>query len=81
MDLDLTEDQEAIRDVFADFFSSETGPERARDAEPLGFDSRAWDRLIETGAPGMGVGASRGGGGATWADLTVVVEQAGAHNA
>ena len=79
MDLDLTKDQEAIRDVFADFFSSETGPERARDAEPLGFDSRAWDRLIETGAPGMGVGESRGGGGATLADLTVVVEEAGAH--
>lgn len=79
MDLDLTEDQEAIRDVFADFFSSETGPERARDAEPVGFDSRAWDRLVETGAPGMGVGGSSGGGGATLADLTVVVEEAGAH--
>ena len=55
MDLDLTEDQEAIRDVFADFFTSETGPERARAAEPVGFDAAAWERLMETGAPGMGV--------------------------
>jgi alkylation response protein AidB-like acyl-CoA dehydrogenase len=79
MDLDLTEDQESIRDVFADFFSSETGPEQAREAEPLGFDSRAWDRLLETGAPGMGVAESSGGGGANLADLAVVVEEAGAH--
>ena len=79
MDLDLTEDQEAIREVFAGFFSSETGPERAREAEPLGFDTRAWDRLMQTGAPGMGVAKSSGGGGATLADLTVVVEEAGAH--
>ena len=73
MDLDLTEDQEAIREVFAGFFSSETGPEQAREAEPLGFDTRAWDRLMQTGAPGMGVAKSSGGGGATLADLTVVV--------
>ena len=78
MDLDLTEDQESIRDVFADFFSSETGPGRAREAEPLGYDTRAWNRLMETGAPGMGVAESSGGGGATLADLTVVVEEAGA---
>ena len=76
MDLALTEDQESIRDVFADFFSSETGPEQAREAEPLGFDSRAWDRLLETGAPGMGVAESSGGGGANLADLAVVVEEA-----
>ena len=78
MDLDLTEDQEAIRDVFADFFTSETGPERARAAEPVGFDAAAWERLMETGAPGMGVDADLGGGGASLADLAVVAEEAGA---
>ena len=78
MDLDLTEDQEAIRDVFADFFTSETGPERARAAEPVGFDAAAWKRLMETGAPGMGVDADLGGGGASLADLAVVAEEAGA---
>ena len=78
MELDLTEDQEAIRDVFADFFTSETGPERARAAEPIGFDAAAWERLIETGAPGMGVAADLGGGGASLADLAVVAEEAGA---
>ena len=78
MDLGLTEDQEAIRDVFADFFTSETGPERARAAEPVGFDAAAWERLMETGAPGMGVDADLGGGGASLADLAVVAEEAGA---
>ena len=79
MDLDLTEDQNTIRQVFADFFSSEAGPGRARGAEPVGFDPVAWERLQQTGAPGMGVPESLGGGGATLADLTVVVEEAGAH--
>mgnify|MGYP001250158671 CR=1 FL=1 len=64
MDLNLTEDQETIRDVFAAFFDRETGPERARAAEPFGFDSDAWDRLKETGAPGMGVPEAAGGAGA-----------------
>ena len=51
MDLNLTEDQETIRSVFAAFFSGETGPARAREAEPTGFDAAAWERLLETGAP------------------------------
>ncbi len=79
MDLDLTEDQNTIREVFADFFAGQTGPERARAVEPLGFDPAAWQRLLETGAPGMGVPESAGGGGAGLAELTVVAEEAGAH--
>ena len=78
MDLNLTEDQETIREVFAAFFDGETGPERARAAEPVGFDTAAWERLLETGAPGMGVPGAAGGGGASLADLTVVATEAGA---
>ena len=70
MDLDLTEDQEAICTVFAAFFDGETGPARAREAEPTGFDAAAWERLLETGAPGMGVPEAAGGGGASLADPT-----------
>lgn len=79
MDLDLTDDQEAIREVFAGFFAAEAGPNQARGAEPLGFDSAAWQRLLETGAPGMGVPEEAGGGGGGLADLAVVAEEAGAH--
>ncbi len=78
MDLNLTEDQESIREVFAAFFDGETGPARARSAEPLGFDAAAWERLLETGAPGMGVAQAVGGGGASLADLAVVAAEAGA---
>ncbi len=79
MDLNLTEDQETIRGVFAAFFNRETGPERARASEPFGFDSEAWERLKETGAPGMGVSEANGGAGASLADLVVVATEAGAH--
>ena len=78
MDLNLTEDQETIRAVFAAFFDGETGPTRAREAEPTGFDATAWERLLETGAPGMGVPEADGGGGASLADLAVVAIEAGA---
>ncbi|MEC8998968.1 MAG: acyl-CoA dehydrogenase family protein [Actinomycetota bacterium] len=78
MDLNLTEDQETIREVFAAFFDGETGPERARAAEPVGMDAAAWKRLLETGAPGMGVPATAGGGNASLADLAVVAAEAGA---
>ena len=78
MDLNLTEDQETIREVFAAFFDGETGPVRARSAEPLGFDAAGWERLLETGAPGMGVAEAVGGGGASLADLAVVATEAGA---
>ena len=78
MDLNLTEDQETIREVFAAFFDGETGPARAREAEPVGFDGAAWERLLETGAPGMGVPEAAGGGGASLADLVVVATEAGA---
>jgi len=78
VDLNLTEDQETIREVFATFFGAETGPVRARSAEPVGFDGAAWERLLETGAPGMGVAEAAGGGGASLADLTLVAAEAGA---
>ena len=59
MDLDLTEDQKAIKEVFSGFFTNEAPPTVARAAEPFGFDRALWNRLLETGAPGMGVPALR----------------------
>ncbi|MCU0271669.1 MAG: acyl-CoA dehydrogenase family protein [Acidimicrobiales bacterium] len=77
MDLSLTEDQVAIADVFGTFFAKEAGPTVARHAEPLGFDRALWDRLLETGATGMGLPEAVGGGGAGIADLAVVAEHVG----
>jgi alkylation response protein AidB-like acyl-CoA dehydrogenase len=77
MDLSLSEDQKAIKEVFSGFFTKEAPPTVARASEPLGFDRELWTRLLETGAPGMGVAEAAGGGGASLGDLLVVAEELG----
>ena len=76
MDLGMSADQEAIQDVFSSFFAAQTGPESVRNSMPLGFDPKAWERLSETGAPGMGVSLPAGGG-ASLSDLVIVAEDSG----
>ena len=73
----MSADQEPIKDVFSSFFTEQTGPESVRNSMPLGFDAKAWERLSETGAPGMGVSLPAGGG-ASLSDLVIVAEEAGA---
>ena len=77
MDLGLSDDQRAIQEVFAGFFAKEAPPSVARAAEPLGFDRSLWQRLTETGAPGMGAPEADGGGGAGLSELVVVAEAFG----
>src|ERR1700737_2562644 len=77
MDLGLSDDQHAIQDVFGAFFSKEAPPSVARAAQPLGMDRDLWQRLLETGAPGMGSPTEAGGGGAGLSDLVVVAEAFG----
>jgi alkylation response protein AidB-like acyl-CoA dehydrogenase len=77
MRLGLTDDQLAIKEVFAGFFGKESAPAVVRAAEPGGFDTNLWRKLCETGAPGMGVAEAVGGGGATLGDLLVVAEELG----
>ena len=75
----LTDDEEAVREVFAGFFANESPVEVVRAAEPLGHDPALWSKLAETGAAGMAIPADAGGGDAELRDLGVVVEQWGAH--
>lgn len=77
MDLGLSDDQRAIEEVFSSFFKKEAPPSVARAAEPLGFDRSLWQRLLETGAPGMGAPEAAGGGGTGLSDLVVVAEAFG----
>ena len=77
MRLEFTDDQLAVREVFAGFFANESAIEVVRGAEPLGFDARLWAKLVSTGAPGMAVAAELGGGGASLMDLAIVVAEAG----
>jgi len=75
----LTEDEEAVREVFAGFFANESPIEIVRAAEPGGHHPELWAKLASTGAPGMAVPAEVGGGGANLRDLAIVVETWGAH--
>jgi alkylation response protein AidB-like acyl-CoA dehydrogenase len=77
MNLGLSEDQLAIEDVFTRLFDRECPPAVVRAAEPLGFDRSLWGRLVDMGAPGMGVAEESGGGGGTLSDLVVVAEAVG----
>ena len=64
MDAGLTEDQVAIDEMFASFFADQSPVEVVRAAEELGHDPALWERLAETGAPGMSMPEASGGAGA-----------------
>ncbi|MFN3214929.1 MAG: acyl-CoA dehydrogenase family protein [Acidimicrobiales bacterium] len=78
MDLRPSDDETAIDEVFAAFFTNECPIEAVRAAEPLGFDPAAWERLAQTGAPGMCVDEAAGGGGADLATAAIVATRLGA---
>jgi alkylation response protein AidB-like acyl-CoA dehydrogenase len=77
MDLDLTEDQLALREMVEGFTTKESPIAVVRDAEPLGFDPRLWHHVVAMGLPSMAVPEAAGGGGAGILDLAVAVEQLG----
>jgi alkylation response protein AidB-like acyl-CoA dehydrogenase len=77
VDLSLSEEQLAVRSVFADFFAKEATMEKVRAAEPLGYDGELWEKLAAVGATAMGLPAEVGGGGAGALDLALVAGEAG----
>jgi alkylation response protein AidB-like acyl-CoA dehydrogenase len=76
-DFSLDQDQQAVKDTFADFFAKESPGAVVREAEPLGFAAALWSKLRATGIPAMGVPESAGGDGATLVDLALIAEEAG----
>jgi len=70
VDLDLSDEQEATRDLLRRLFAKEVDASVVRGAERLGHSPAVWSTLADAGIPGMGAPASVGGGGA---DLTVLV--------
>lgn len=79
MQLEYSQDENTIHQVFESFFRSECPSEVVRRAEPLGFSRQLWDDLGLTGAVGMALPSACGGGGASLSQLGVVVWLAGAH--
>jgi alkylation response protein AidB-like acyl-CoA dehydrogenase len=78
MHLQITEEQDALRDAVSSFLEKASSPEAIREAEPLGWDEKVWAGLTEMGVPTLGVGEDLGGSGASVRDIAVVAEAAGA---
>jgi alkylation response protein AidB-like acyl-CoA dehydrogenase len=77
MNLQLTEEQRSLRELYADLFAKESSSAQVRAAEPLGHDPILWSHLIEIGTLGIGVPEEQGGAGAGLLELALFAEQAG----
>ncbi len=77
MDLDPTDEQQSIVDVFGDLAERTVPLDRLREHEPVGFAPDLWDRLVAVGAPSMAVPVDAGGAGASLLDLALAVEALG----
>jgi alkylation response protein AidB-like acyl-CoA dehydrogenase len=81
VELGLTREQRAVREVFAALFEKQATPQRVRLAEespPVGFDELLWRHYADCGALGIGVSTDGGGdedGGLL--ELALVAEEAG----
>ena len=77
LDYSLTDDHQALRSAYQDFFKTHCSIETVRAAEETGFDKSLWERLCAMGATTMALPESVGGDGATLVDLTLVGEEIG----
>ncbi|MFN8016652.1 MAG: acyl-CoA dehydrogenase [Acidimicrobiales bacterium] len=78
MHLQITEEQDALRDAVAGFLEKAASPEAIREAEPLGWDPKVWAGLTDMGVPTLAVAEELGGSGASLRDAAVVAEACGA---
>lgn len=77
MNLDLSDDQAALRDMLRELFEKEAPPSVVRAAEPLGFDATLWAKVAGLGLASIAVPEDRGGGGAGLVELAIVAEALG----
>ncbi|MGE2721164.1 acyl-CoA dehydrogenase family protein [Mycolicibacterium celeriflavum] len=77
MDLSLSGEQRQLVDSFAAIYARESTSQRVRAAEPLGFDPKLWEALVQTGIIEMAVGESDGGWAASELELALIAEQYG----
>jgi alkylation response protein AidB-like acyl-CoA dehydrogenase len=76
-DFSLDENQEAVREAFAEFFAKECTTSTVRAAEPLGYDEALWSKLLGMGVATMSLPASQGGDDATLVDLVLIAGEYG----
>jgi 3-oxochol-4-en-24-oyl-CoA dehydrogenase len=77
MNLEISEDQQMLRDTFARFLNDHSSMARVRAALPGGFDPALWSGLAELGAFALRVPEAAGGLGLGLLDAAVLMEEAG----
>lgn len=77
MNLDLSEDQQMMRETFARFLDEHSSMARVRAAQTTGFDRVLWTGLAELGALSIRVPEESGGLGLGVLDAAVLMEEAG----
>ncbi len=79
MNLELTEAQAAVDELFGSLFAKECSPAVVRTAEKLGFAPDLWRLVRTTGAATICLGQAAGGGGGGLFEAALVAEAAGRH--
>ena len=79
MNLELSQEQQMLRDSLERLFQKESASARIRAAEPLGFDRALWDELLALGLPLLRVPADHGGADLSLFDAVLVAETAGTY--
>src|SRR5208337_1618679 len=77
MNLDLSQDQDMMRETFARFLNEHSSPARVRAVMPGGFDRALWAGLAELGAFSLRVPEGSGGLDLSLLDAAVLMEEAG----
>lgn len=79
MDLDLTEEQELLRDTVRGLCQRHAGLDvvRAMEDDPVGYPQPFWDALAESGILGLTLPEEHGGSGMTMVDAAVVYRELG----
>jgi alkylation response protein AidB-like acyl-CoA dehydrogenase len=79
VNLELTEEQSRLSDTFARFFKENSSTDRVRQSEPLGYDPKLWQQLVELGTPATRVAEEHGGLSMSLREITLITYQAGYH--
>ena len=79
MDLEFTEEQEAIRDMTRGLLEEHSSVDVVRVAEnaPKGYPDSLWKQMSESGIVGILVPEEYGGGGLTMIEAALVYEEIG----
>ena len=76
----LTDEQRQLQEMVRDLFAQRAAPERVREvmlAETPGYDDALWQELAGYGLLGLTIPEAYGGAGASFAELAIVLEEAG----